>query len=276
MPAPTLHTPAIPVISVDASGSPMQSTNGYGKLVLTSQDGISPGIFSAGDGYGNADYGLFVISRGAVYNGNSWDRQRGDVNGTYMTGNVASGTTDAGNGVKVSGVFNTTTPTFTDGNRADVQLDNRGNVKVALTIGANALGASADNADAVAVTTTANRLFVFARNSYFNGTSWDRQKGDVTGAWSHAPANTASTALSGTIAATGATATIAFTNTTRQELHNPSTAILWASWGATPAVNGAGSFQIAPGGTFTTDRTAGTLTLLSTVASQPFTVNRYS
>ena len=88
-------------------------------------------------------------------------------------------------------------------------------------------------------------------------------------------ANTVSSALSGTISASGGTATVPFVNTARQEVLNPSTATLWASWG-TPAVNGAGSFPIAPGGTFSTDRTAGTLTLLSTAATQSFTVNRYS
>jgi len=92
---------------------------------------------------------------------------------------------------------------------------------------------------------------------------------------SAAPANAASSALSGTIAASGGTQAVAFINTARQEVINPSAATLWASWG-TPAVNGAGSFPIAPGGTFSTDRTAGTLTLLSTAASQPYTINRYS
>jgi len=90
-----------------------------------------------------------------------------------------------------------------------------------------------------------------------------------------APANAVSSALSGTIATSGGTAAIPFVNTARQEVLNSSTATLWASWG-TPAVNGAGSFPIAPGGAFATDRTAGTLTLLSTAATQPYTVNRYS
>lgn len=110
---------------------------------------------------------------------------------------------------------------------------------------------------------------------YQVNSSGEIASGDATGTWVHAPANTVSTALSNTIAASGGTATLAFTNTSRQEVINPSTSTLWASWG-TPAVNGAGSFPIAPGGSFSTDRTTGTLTLLSTVATQPFTVNRYS
>jgi len=86
----------------------------------------------------------------------------------------------------------------------------------------------------------------------------------------------AASTLSGTITASGGTVPIAVTNTTRTEVINPSTATLWASWG-TPAVNGAGSFQINAGGSYSPpDRTAGTLTLLSTAAAQPYTVNRFS
>lgn len=91
-----------------------------------------------------------------------------------------------------------------------------------------------------------------------------------------ATTSAASSSLSGTITASGGTAAIVVTNTTRTEILNPSTGTLWASWG-TPAVNGAGSFPINAGGTFgAPDKTAGTLTLLSTAANQPYTVNRYS
>lgn len=86
----------------------------------------------------------------------------------------------------------------------------------------------------------------------------------------------ASSSFSGTIATSGGTAQIAITNTTRSEVLNPSSGTLWASWGA-PAVNGAGSFPILAGGSYgPPDRTAGTLTLLSTAANQPYTVNRFS
>lgn len=82
--------------------------------------------------------------------------------------------------------------------------------------------------------------------------------------------------LSGTIGSSGGTASIPFVSTARQEVINPSTSTLWARWNAVPAVNGAGSFPIAPGGSFSTAGTTGTLQLLSTAASQPFTVTRYS
>ncbi len=50
-----------------------------------------------------------------------------DVNGNQqIVGSVPSGTTDSGNGVKVSGIFNSTLPTFTNGQRADFQTDGKG------------------------------------------------------------------------------------------------------------------------------------------------------
>lgn len=43
-----------------------------------------------------------------------------------VAGNVASAATDSGNPVKVGAVFNTTLPTFTTGQRGDLQIDSRG------------------------------------------------------------------------------------------------------------------------------------------------------
>lgn len=47
-------------------------------------------------------------------------------------GNVASGAADSGNPVKIGGRNNTTAPILTDGQRSDIQLDTRGNLKVTL------------------------------------------------------------------------------------------------------------------------------------------------
>lgn len=86
----------------------------------------------------------------------------------------------------------------------------------------------------------------------------------------------ASNTPSGTIVASGGTAAIAMTNTTRSEVINPSNSVLWGSWG-TPGVNASGSLPINPGGSYSPpDKTAGTFTLLSTAANQPYTVNRFS
>lgn len=191
-----------------------------------------------------------------------------------VQGTSAAQTAETGNPVKVGGVYAGASPGLAVGQVGNFQLDSFGSLKTALYH---------QDSNVPLTTTTASdggSNNVFALTTYaacrvWNGNTWDRQRGDLTGVWTHAPQNTVSTALSGTIATAGATSTVAFVNTARQEVINPSTGTLWASWG-TPAVNGAGSFQIAPGGSFSTDRTTGTLTLLSTAATQPFTVNRYS
>jgi hypothetical protein len=65
----------------------------------------------------------------------------GDVGGLRMTldrklwvapaGNVASGATDSGNPVKIGGVYNSSAPTLTNGQRGDLQLDASANAKMA-------------------------------------------------------------------------------------------------------------------------------------------------
>lgn len=45
-------------------------------------------------------------------------------------GNAASGATDSGNPVKTGGVYNSTPPTLTNGQRGDTQLDSRANTQV--------------------------------------------------------------------------------------------------------------------------------------------------
>jgi hypothetical protein len=72
---------------------------------------------------------LAVLNRASVYNGTTWDRQRGDTTGTYAVGNIASGVADSGNPVKVGGKYNATSPTLTTGQRGDLQLDVLGNLK---------------------------------------------------------------------------------------------------------------------------------------------------
>lgn len=95
---------------------------------------------------------------------------------TNATGNVASGATDSGAPVKVGGVFNTTQPTLTTGQRGDIQVTARGEQLVSLSSGAVAIAGRVTNADAVAASTTASALGVFAFQAIYNGTSWDRQR----------------------------------------------------------------------------------------------------
>lgn len=175
----------------------------------------------------------------------------------------------------VGGTVASTPPTYTSGQEAEMRLFTGGGVAVVLT--------RADGTEFVSSTTASDsqtgtglNLQVRNLNYVYNGTSFDRMRGDITGSWSHNPPSAASSALSGTITTSGTTAAITMTNVTRTEIINPSASTLWASWG-TPAVGGAGSFPILTNGTYNVpDRAAGTLTLLSTAASQPYTINRFT
>ena len=98
-------------------------------------------------------------------------------------GNIASGATDSGNPVKIGGVFNTTPPTFTNGQRGDIQVNSRGILKIQLTDSNSNTGALflADQSDALATSATVQHLSTAAKNYTFNGTTWDRQRGDTNG-----------------------------------------------------------------------------------------------
>jgi len=88
-------------------------------------------------------------------------------------GSVASGATDSGKPVKVGGVYNSSLPSFTTGQRADAQMTSAGRLLVTLANSANSnicdVTTSADGASSGAIGVIAQ-----ARGQIFNGTSWDR------------------------------------------------------------------------------------------------------
>jgi hypothetical protein len=121
----------------------------------------------------------------------------GTTNAVVATGNVASGATDSGNPVKAGGIYNSTAPTLTTGQRGDIQLSSRGVLLANLSNGAGGtLNFANLGADGYS---NGNGLpFFGAQGFFFNGTSWDRQRGDVNGSvnqphamsssrWAYAP-----------------------------------------------------------------------------------------
>jgi hypothetical protein len=105
------------------------------------------------------------------------------VQGVLLVGgDVASAAADSGNPVKIGAVNRTTKPTFTDGQRAEAQMDTRGNLQVAL-VGLNGTtgpvaGTPADASNPGAA------LFAESAAMVYNGTGWDRARGNfnaVTG-----------------------------------------------------------------------------------------------
>lgn len=89
-----------------------------------------------------------------------------------VAGNVASAGTDAGNPVKVGGVYNTTSPTFTNGQRGDLQVGTRGSLNVQVCgADTNTCIIASSPADAQS---TGSGLIVRSQNTLFNGATWDR------------------------------------------------------------------------------------------------------
>lgn len=92
-----------------------------------------------------------------------------------VQGNVASAATDSGNPVKVGGVFNTTAPTYTNGQRGDAQITARGEQLVSISQGAVAANVIGTVADGLSNTSTGS-LRVQNLGMNFNGTTWDRDR----------------------------------------------------------------------------------------------------
>lgn len=101
------------------------------------------------------------------------------ANPIVMAGNVASGTADSGNPVKVGGVFNTTQPTLTTGQRGDAQMTARGELLVSLSTGATSVNVATPSGDGVSVGT--GGLLTRSITYGYNGTSLDRMRGDANG-----------------------------------------------------------------------------------------------
>lgn len=90
-----------------------------------------------------------------------------------VVGNAAGSSADSGNPVKVGAIYNSTLPTYTNGQRSDLQVGTRGSVNVTLfapdsTTSASVAGITADGVG------SSNSLATATYNRSFNGSSWDR------------------------------------------------------------------------------------------------------
>ena len=110
-----------------------------------------------------------------------------DGSGTgQVQGTTASGVATAGNPIKGAGTYNSTAITLTNGQLGELQLSSDGSLRTL------AMASSATAADATANTSLTTFSQMSAQpgssprplvnaNHVFNGTSWDRQRGDTNG-----------------------------------------------------------------------------------------------
>ncbi len=99
-------------------------------------------------------------------------------------GNVASGANDNGAPVKIGGVYRSSMPLLTDGQRGDVQLGQRGQFFSTLLdpSGFFTFKGRQDPGDGIP-NNGANALATYSYGTYYNGITWDRVRGDSSGAW---------------------------------------------------------------------------------------------
>lgn len=95
---------------------------------------------------------------------------------SQVVGNVASGAADSGNPVKVGGVFNPTMPSFTAGQRGDVQINSFGGLLVGSSVAqgdGKSNNATQLNAGSAGGSNTSNSTAVYGYALNTAGT-WDR------------------------------------------------------------------------------------------------------
>lgn len=91
-------------------------------------------------------------------------------------GGVAAGATDSGSPVKVGGVYNAPVPTYTAGQRADLQTGSRGSLNVSLLTPDSSAPIGVAGSGTDGTTNAATTLAVRGYNVRFNGVSWDRDR----------------------------------------------------------------------------------------------------
>lgn len=102
---------------------------------------------------------------------------------SQVQGNAASGAADSGNPVKIGGIYNVTTPTVANGQRSDLQTGSRGSLRVELMRPSSATPVGATSVGADGTSNTFDGINASAYQLLFNGTTWDRARGDTTGAY---------------------------------------------------------------------------------------------
>lgn len=135
-----------------------------------------------------------LVVSGAAGGATSANQTATGASAQTVQGNVASGATDAGNPVKIGGLYSSSPPVLTNGKRGDLQLTQRGFGIVAIGDASNANAAAVFYNGGGGVPITDGQGFGFTGflgsvgiGMVFNGTGWDRQRGDASGTYVSGP-----------------------------------------------------------------------------------------
>jgi hypothetical protein len=122
--------------------------------------------------------GKYSVTAPSLSDGGQSQLQLDSAGNLKIAGNVASGATDSGNPMKIAGVYNTTLPTLTNGQRGDAQMSSKGVLYTTLmSLGGGAAISNVTPADALSngqVTLTVSDF-----PQLYNNSTWDRQRGNV-------------------------------------------------------------------------------------------------
>lgn len=181
----------------DGTDTALITAAGEQNVIATAQPGVDIGDVTVNNASGAAAVNIQDGGNSITVDGTVGVSGTVTVAGNLTNNNAAPGATNVG---VLPMLANASTPTLIEGNQTLLSSDLSGRVRVQGTgatgsavpgvvayMGVNGGGnltgvaGSADNADAVAVSSTANRLLAVTRNTVFNGTTWDRMSGDTTG-----------------------------------------------------------------------------------------------
>lgn len=152
------------------------------KVLVGSQTGDGTGLIPSGGGGTLDNINLAQVGGTSVVTGGA--------NGLLgVAGNVASGATDAGNPVKVGGRYTTAYTQLTNGQRGDIRTTLFGDMGAAM-VGSGASGQDGNSNAAGALVYNGGQANIGSSPAYlqmwpyvYNGTTWDRARGDTSGAY---------------------------------------------------------------------------------------------
>jgi len=182
-----------------------------------------------------------------------------------VQGNAASGATDTGNPVKIGGLY-ATPATGALGQRQNALTDQYGNLRASLVGSQLIVGSDASSNNLTFVGDPASQsanLKLAIAGFVFNGTNWDRQRGDVVSTFSRTPPTTK--AASAVTAGSTTSQQLFAASATRSKvlIQNQDAAInIFVNVGAA-AVAGAGNLRIAPGSTLELTGTSEAINLIA-------------
>lgn len=118
----TVNQGTSPWVTSVTSVTPGTGATNLGKAEDAAHSSGDVGVF----GLALANEAQIVLANDGDYIGHGTDTK----GNTFVTGPVASGATDSGNPIKIGGRFNSAVQAFTNGQRADLQVDQRGGLLI--------------------------------------------------------------------------------------------------------------------------------------------------